>query len=921
MSAEQFISNAHPAYIESLYRDYQQNPAELEIGWRKFFEGFDFALQYQNATAGENGADNTAAVNTGIYHTADLDIPNEIKVYSLIYSYRKNAHLISKTNPIRQRKDRRAYLELSDYGLTENLLDQEFYVGNILGLGKTTLSRIIAFLQKAYGGSIGVEYHYIRDPQRRHWIREKIEMRPDNFGFSIDKKKRILKKLNEATVLEEFLGKKFLGEKRFSLEGGESTIPALDAIINTAADQGAEECTIAMAHRGRLNVLSNIMGKTYDYIFSEFEGRMPSDQTMGDGDVKYHLGYSSLVETPSGKKIHLKLAPNPSHLEAVDPVLLGFTRAKADVVYQSDFKKIMPIIIHGDAAVAGQGVIYEIAQMANLRGYLTGGTIHFVINNQIGFTTDFDDARSSDYCTAIAAIVEAPVLHVNGDDAEAVVYVSEMAAEYRQRFGGDVYIDMVCYRKHGHNEGDDPKFTQPQMYNFINKHANVRDLYVKKLTEQGDLEATMAKALNEDFWKQLQDRLDDIRQNTLPYKYQEPEQAWRSLNKSTPASFEQTYPTAISDETLQQLVNALDALPENFTPMRKVSKMLEDNKKMLLEAGKADWASAELLAYASILKEGNNVRMSGQDVKRGTFSHRHAVIWDENTNAEYNRLSRISDTQGRFLIYNSLLSEFAVLAFEYGYSMASPDQLVLWEAQFGDFANGAQTIFDQFIASGESKWQRMSGLVMLLPHGYEGQGPEHSSARLERYLQATAEENIIVANITEPANFFHILRRQLAFPFRKPLVVMSPKSLLRHPRCVSPVAAFTTGHFKEVIDDTQTVAAAKVKRILLCSGKLYYELLDYKEQNKRNDIALVRLEQLYPLPAKQLNEIVKKYKNAEVVWVQEEPENMGAWWYLRNTYREAALRAITRKRSASTATGFKKLHQKEQEAIINKAFE
>jgi 2-oxoglutarate dehydrogenase E1 component len=677
-----------------------------------------------------------------------------------------------------------------------------------------------------------------------------------------------------------------------------------------------------MAHRGRLNVLANTLGKTYDQIFNEFEGNAVPDTTMGDGDVKYHLGYSSEIITEQGDPIYLKLSPNPSHLEAVNPVVEGFARAKADILYQSDYDKILPVLIHGDASIAGQGVVYEVLQMSNLKGYYTGGTIHFVINNQIGFTTDFDDARSANYCTSLAAMVGAPVLHVNGDDPEAVVFCVELAAEFRQEFNRDIFVDMVCYRRHGHNEGDDPKYTQPQLYDIISGHPNPREVYSKRLIERGEIDAELAKSMDKEFWKELQDRLDNVKQNPLPYNYQEPEIAWKELRKSKPEDFEYSPDTSVKKDFIDKVLKGLMTYPEGFEPLKKVESMLAARRKIFLEDGFADWATGELLAYGTLLLEGHDVRLSGQDVKRGTFSHRHAVIYDEKTNKEYNRLDHLETNQnGRFRIFNSLLSEFAVLGFEYGYSTATPQTLTIWEAQFGDFSNGAQTIIDQFISSSESKWQRMSGLTMLLPHGYEGQGPEHSSARLERFLQLSAEYNITVANITTPANLFHALRRQLYRPFRKPLVIMSPKSLLRHPQCVSHVNEFTDGRFRELIDDDQIQDPLKVKRVLFCSGKLYYDLKERKQKDSRTDMAIVRIEQLYPLPYKQMDAIVNKYKLAHYVWVQEEPANMGAWVYLLSCYKNIKWGMISRKSSASPASGYQKVHVKEQEEIINKAFE
>ena len=750
-------------------------------------------------------------------------------------------------------------------------------------------------------------------------MREKIENRllDGSYGLSLDKKKQILNKLNGAVIFEKFLHTKYVGQKRFSLEGGETTIAALDAIISKAAEDKVEEIVMAMAHRGRLNVLANTLGKTYDQIFNEFEGTAILDQSFGDGDVKYHLGFSSQITTSSGKLMNLKLAPNPSHLEAVNPVMEGFIRAKADVLYQGDYDKVLPILIHGDSAVAGQGVVYETTQMSQLDGYYTGGTIHFVINNQIGFTTDFDDARSSTYCTAAASIVQAPVFHVNGDDPEAVVFAAELAIEYRQKFNNDVFIDMVCYRRHGHNEGDDPKFTQPTMYEIIDAHKNPREIYLAKLIERGDVDARVGEELEKSFWAELQDRLDMVKQKVLPYVYQEPEQHWRKLKKTIDVADMVTPTTGISKKDADKILSHLMSLPKDFNPNSKI-KRLQKSKQELLEKGLIDWSYGELMAYGSIMLEGKNVRMSGQDVKRGTFSHRHAVFFDEKTNAGYNRLNTLDGANGKYLIYNSLLSEFAVLGFEYGYSQASPDHLAIWEAQFGDFYNGAQTIVDQFISAGESKWQRMSGLVMLLPHGMEGQGPEHSSARMERFLQNCANFNMLVCQVTTPANFFHMIRRQLALPYRKPLIHMSPKSMLRHPECVSNIEECTgKTSFMEVIPDTKV---KKARRLLFCSGKVYYELDEYRRSHNINDVAIVRIEQLYPLPEAEIRSIIKQYGKAEVFWVQEESANMGAWSYLMKFFRKDPVEVIARSETASPATGFKKVHDQQQEELIKAAF-
>lgn len=902
MDSYSYLSNATPEYIENLYNDFKTKPESVETEFRKFFEGFDFAqLNY-------NGKGKGGSLST-----------DELKVYRLIEAYRRKGHLVANTNPLKPRKDRNAQLDLANFGLGDADLAKKFAVGSELGLNNPTLAEILAKLKAIYCNTIGFEVGYLRLKEEVDFFREKIEKSDKVVNYAVDKKEHILRILNKAVVFEKFLGTKYIGEKRFSLEGGETTIPGLDAIIRQGAKEGVEEVVIGMAHRGRLNVLANIMGKTYEEVFNEFEGNAQYDLTMGDGDVKYHMGYSSQYPVSSDKSVYLKLIPNPSHLEAVNPVVVGFARAKADVIYNSDYDKILPILIHGDAAVAGQGIVYEVLQMAKLAGYSTGGTVHFVINNQIGFTTDFDEARSSDYCTSIAATIEAPVIHVNGNDIEATVFACELAAEYRQKFNKDIFIDMVCYRKWGHNESDDPKYTQPVMYKLIDKQENPRDVYTKALIEQGAVEGELAKAMEKEFWNDLQERLNLVKQHPLPYKPQPNELAWAELRKATAEDFLESPKTAITKKNLGILTEAIVKTPADFVPLKKMAKYLEERKKLTDEKKQVDWAAAELLAYGSILLDGHNVRLSGEDVKRGTFTHRHIVITDENNDNEYNRLSNLSDKQGKCFVYNSHLSEYGVLGFEYGYTLPSPDALVLWEAQFGDFANGAQIIIDQFIAAGESKWQRNTGLVMLLPHGYEGQGPEHSSARLERFLQMSAENNMIVANISDPANFFHALRRQMEWPFRKPLIIMSPKSLLRHPRCVSPIENLTKGGFQELIVDE--AADKKVRKIVFCSGKFYYDLLEKKEKENITDVVIARLEQIYPLPEAKIQELVAKYPKAELVWAQEEPENMGAWnFLLGRLYGKLNLKVVARKCSASTATGYKKVHSTEQEELLKKAF-
>lgn len=903
MDKYSYISNADVGYIDELYKSYKENPENVDESWRKFFEGFEFSQQRY----GDGGPSEEIIAGS-----------KEIKVRNFIYAHRSRAHLKSDTNPVRQRRTHNVRLELSNFDLSEADLNETFEVGSEIGLPNATLKEIRDRLARIYLGHIGYEYNHLRNSDIFDWMKTKVETEGVDVNPSDEEKTRILSKLNEAVVFENFLHTKFLGQKRFSLEGGENTIPALDKIIRRSSELGAEEVVIGMAHRGRLNVLANIMGKTYEEIFAEFEGSTDPDLTMGDGDVKYHLGYSSHLQA-NGKKIYVKLAPNPSHLEAVDPVVLGYSRAQIDDEYRGDMKKVVPVLIHGDAAIAGQGLVYECIQMSLLDGYRSGGTIHFVINNQVGFTTDYDDARSSIYCTDLAKIIDAPVIHVNGDDPEAVNFAANLAVEYRQKFNKDFFIDLLCYRRHGHNESDEPKFTQPKLYNLIAKHPNPREVYVKQLIERKDISPDRAETLDKEFKQQLQDRLDEVKQKPLPYKPQKIEEEWHFLRRSKPEDFDKSPETGISDEVLKKVSKALTTIPKGFKPLRQIDKLLKERKSHFFEEKMLNWADAELLAYGSLLAEGNIVRMSGQDVKRGTFSHRHSYLFDSNTNEPYCNLDHIQEKQEPFRIFNSLLSEYAVLGFEYGYAMATPNALVIWEAQFGDFSNGAQVMIDQFITSAETKWQRMNGLVMLLPHGYEGQGPEHSSARMERFLQMTAQENMIVADVTTPANLFHLVRRQLTWEFRKPCVVFSPKSLLRHPKVVSPLEEFTKGNFQEVIGDDY-VTNKSVKKVLLCTGKVYFDLQEEQQKKKVKDVAIVRLEQLYPFPKKQLEAVLKKYNNPQLVWVQEEPENMGAWGFMLRI-SGLTLKLVARKPMASPATGYSKVHKREQAEIVNKAFE
>ena len=908
MNKLSYLSNANSAYIDSLYHSYKEDPDSIDFGWQKFFEGFDFG---RGSEAGVVSAE-----------TPDHFL-KEIKVLNLINGYRQRGHLFTKTNPVRER---RAYFpgkELITFGLDDSDLETVFNAGVEVGIGPAKLKDILALVEQTYCQSIGVEYKYVRNPEKLKWFELRMESERNTPNFGIETKKRILAKLNEAVVFENFLGTKFLGQKRFSLEGAEAVIPALDSVIQKGAELGIEEFVIGMAHRGRLNVLANIMHKTYKDIFSEFEGKGFDVNTPFGGDVKYHMGYSTDVKTDSGKNVHLSLCPNPSHLETVDSVVQGMVRSKIDFKYEGDYDRIAPILIHGDASLAGQGITYEVLQMAKLDGYKTGGSIHLVINNQVGFTTNYKDARSSTYCTDLAKVTLSPVFHVNGDDVEAIVYAINMAVEYRQKYHNDVFIDILCYRRYGHNEADEPKFTQPLLYKAIETHANPREIYNQKLLEQGTVDANLAKEMEKDFRALLQERLNEAKEDqTYSAVHQIFGGSWKGLKLAKPGAISIPVNTKVSSKVMLTLAKAISTLPANKKFFKKIEKLFDERRKMS-DTKVFDWAMGELLAYGTLLQEGFRIRISGQDVERGTFSHRHAVLTLEDSEEEYIPLAQLNNDSAKFEIYNSHLSEYGVLGFEYGYALANPMALTIWEAQFGDFVNGAQIIIDQFITSAETKWQRSNGLVMLLPHGFEGQGPEHSSGRIERFMEACADDNIQVVNCTTPANFFHVLRRQLKRNFRKPLVVFTPKSLLRSAQCVSKLEEFTEGKFNEVIDD-QFVKAADVKRVLFCSGKIYYDLLEKQQTDKRKDVAVVRLEQLYPMPYDQLEAIQSKYKNAtEFVWVQEEPENMGAWPYISRKFRNSSLNfeLISRQESSSTATGYAKQHIAQQLYIVACAFE
>ncbi|MBB6501372.1 2-oxoglutarate dehydrogenase E1 component [Pedobacter cryoconitis] len=905
-----YLNGANAEYIDSIYQAYKEDPNAVEFGWQKFFEGFDFG----------RGADAESVSEATPEHFL-----KEISVLNLINGYRQRGHLFTQTNPVRERRHHLPTLDIENFGLSQADLDTVFNSGvELVGLGAAKLSDIVAFLKRTYCRSIGAEYKYLRTPELLKWIENKMESVQNTPNFSIEEKRRILKKLNEAVSFENFLGTKFLGQKRFSLEGAEALIPALDSVIEKGSSLGIEEFVIGMAHRGRLNVLANIMQKTYKDIFAEFEGKGYSAESPFGGDVKYHLGYSTDVTTNEGKSVHLSLCPNPSHLETVNGVVEGMTRSKIDFKYEGDNSRIAPILIHGDASVAGQGIVYEVIQMAGLDGYKTGGTIHLVINNQIGFTTNYKDGRTSTYCTDIAKVTLSPVFHVNGDDVEALVYAINLAMEYRQKYKNDVFIDILCYRRFGHNEADEPKFTQPLLYKSIEQHANPRDIYIKQLIGEGKLEASLAKEMEVEFRGILQERLNEAKEITSTYKAVKFAGAWSDMRIASAEDFVTSPDTSVKKSTLLEIAKRISTLPKDKKFFKKIEKLFAERHKMAASSHVFDWAMGEQLAYATLLTEGKRVRLSGQDVERGTFSHRHAVLTLEDSEEEYIPLSNLSDQQAPFDIYNSHLSEYGVLGFEYGYAMANPNALTIWEAQFGDFFNGAQIVVDQYIASAETKWQRENGLVMLLPHGYEGQGPEHSSARIERFMELCADYNMQVTNCTTPANFFHAIRRQFKRDFRKPLIVFTPKSLLRHPMCVSKLEEFTEGKFNEVIDDAN-VKANEVNRVLFCSGKIYYELLEKQQREQIKNVAIVRVEQLYPTPLAQMETVYNRYKNAkEAIWVQEEPENMGAWPYLLRKVRKTAFRdieLISRKESSSTATGFAKQHADEQASILAKSFE
>ena len=894
-----FLNSIDIDYVDELHQRYLVDKRLVEPSWRTFFDGYEFAkFSYENIDE------------------IPSNVLKEFRVINLINDYRSRGHLFTKTNPVRERRKYHPTLDIKNYGLEEADLLTVFQASEQVGLEPCTLNEIIIHLEQTYCQSIGIEYQYIRHPERVEWIRKNIELK-NRPQFSVEQKKHILHKLNQATVFEQFLQKKFVGQKRFSIEGAESLIPALDVLIENGSNLGLREFVVGMAHRGRLNVLANIFNKTYDKIFSEFEGKEYDDEVLFDGDVKYHLGITSEVKTDNGNDVKITLSPNPSHLEAVDPVVEGITRSKLDHELNGDEKKILPILIHGDAAIAGQGIVYEVIQMAQLDGYRTGGTLHIIINNQVGFTTNYLDARSSTYCTDVAKTTLCPVFHVNGDDIEAVVQTLDIALRYRQQYSRDVFVDLLCYRKYGHNEGDEPKFTQPKLYKLIANHPNPREIYLKRLIDEQVVSEEEGMQMEKEFDDMLQERLNDAKQIEKAKITNFLEDVWSDYRKSNSEDFQTSPDTSVNKETLIKLAKKLNHLPEGKKYFRKIVKLFDDRLKMI-KSDKLDWAMGELLAYATLLDEGYSVRISGQDVERGTFSHRHAVVKTEDDEEEVIPLNLLNKKQAKFQIYNSLLSEYAVLGFDYGYAFNTPKGLTIWEAQFGDFFNGAQIIIDQFLSAAEDKWGTPNGLVMLLPHGYEGMGSEHSSARIERFLQLCAEDNFQVANCTNPANYFHLLRRQMVRSFRKPLIVFTPKKLLRYPRAVSSISEMSNGYFQEVIDDANAIPS-KINKVVICSGKFYYDLIEEYEKNTLDDIAFIRLEQLYPFPEKQLKSIVKKYgEDSHYIWAQEEPENMGPWSYILRKWKLSNIICFSRNESGSPASGSPKVHEIRHQEIINK---
>lgn len=903
-----FLNAAHAGFIGDLYEQYQKNPDAIEPSWRSFFQGYDLANENYSLTDEE----------------VSVEVPEEVRkeflVIDLINGYRTRGHLFTKTNPVRNRRTYTPTLDIENFGLNQSDLSTVFSAGEILGIGPKSLAEIINYLKSVFCESIGVEYMYVRNPEELKWWNERLNKNANHPSYDVESKKYILTKLNQASTFESFLQTKYVGQKRFSVEGGETLIPGVSVALRDAAEEyGVEECVLGMAHRGRLNTLVNIFKKPIRDLFSEFEGKDFEDQEI-DGDVKYHLGLTLSKAYQGGQKMKMNLVPNPSHLETVDAVAEGIVRAKIEKDYKGNENKVLPILVHGDAAVAAQGIVYEVVQMAQLNGYKTGGTIHIVVNNQVGFTTNYLDARSSTYCTDVAKVTLSPVLHVNADDAEAVCHAMEMAVEYRMKFNKDIFIDLLGYRKYGHNEGDEPRFTQPKLYKAISKHKNAREIYANKLIEEGSITADYLQKITDEFKAHLEVEFTESKKKKTSKIQEFMPDVWDGFVRKQLQDMLQPVDTTYSVDDLKDIARVISKTPEGHKFVRKAERILKGREKMVFEDNLLDWGTAENLAYGTLLEEGYDVRISGEDVERGTFSHRHAIMRDEETLDRVNLLNTNPKNKGEMTIYNSHLSEYGVLGFDYGYAMAAPNTLTIWEAQFGDFANGAQIMFDQYISSAEDKWKLQNGLVMLLPHGYEGQGPEHSSGRIERFLQSSSTDNWTIANCSTPANMYHILRRQMKRNFRKPLIVFTPKSLLRLPKAVNPIEDLANGTFQEVIDDT--IDTSKAKKMVFCTGKFYYDLLAEREKLGREDVALVRIEQLFPLHNDRIKEVMDKYPNVErYVWAQEEPKNMGAWSYMLERFELARLECASEEYRSAPAAGSSARFKRRHQAIIDKVFD
>ena len=908
MDKYSFLNAAHTAYFADLYEQYQLDPDSVEPSWKAFFQGYDFSRE----TYGDEDTLGSDSIPS--------EVLKEFDVINLINGYRSRGHLFTETNPVRGRRKYSPTLAIENFNLSKDDLDTKFNAAREVGAkGAATLREIVEHLENIYCSSIGMEYMYLRNPEVIKWWQEQLNKNDNQPNFSVETKKYILSKLNHAVTFENFLQTKYVGQKRFSLEGGESLIPAISNVLFYAVEKfGVKECVLGMAHRGRLSTLVNIFRKPVNELFSEFDGKDFEDESI-DGDVKYHLGLTLDKTYQNGKSIKMNLVPNPSHLETVAPVAEGITRAKIDADYGGDDSKILPIIVHGDAAIAGQGIAYEVAQMSQLNGYKTGGTIHIVVNNQIGFTTNYLDARSSTYCTDVAKVTLSPVLHVNADDAEAVVHAVEMALEYRMRYKKDVYIDLLGYRKYGHNEGDEPRFTQPKLYKEIAKHANPFKIYSDKLIAENTIDKAYLDKIVLDFKATLEREYEKSKQVKSSKVREFMQERWTDFERGSLEDMLEVENTSYTKGKLENISKIVSTVPKGVKFLRKAVRILDGRAKMVFESDTLDWGMAETLAYGSLLEEGFNVRISGQDVERGTFSHRHAILRDEISEERINLLNTNPENKGKMDIYNSFLSEYGVLGFDYGYAMANPNTLTIWEAQFGDFSNGAQIIFDQYLSAAEDKWKSQNGIVVLLPHGYEGQGSEHSSARIERYLQLCGNDNMIVADCTTPASIFHILRRQMKRDFRKPLIVFTPKSLLRHPKATSSINELANGNFEEVIDDI--IDSKHVKKLVFCTGKFYYDLLAERELLERNDVALVRIEQLFPLHLERIQEVINRYPNVEnYIWAQEEPKNMGAWSHMVQRMDLVKLEVASRPYSSVPAPGSSTRDKRRQRRVIDEVF-